>query len=448
MALKITRTRDDVTSTSDLRITKDPFGPVFVSTENEKMFILIAHLKGRSLSFFYNTSTQIFFIRLIHGFETGAGFRKENIHIEINNEGNKIEISGMKPVQEMVLRGWIMHKKDVEFRAFRRVFRIPDMVDLDRIKAKYNEEESTFRITMPKRIRGIFGIEIEELKEEDELLPQEKAVEEELPKEEEIAKKDEEEPPKEEEITKNHEEEPPKEEEITKKEEQELMKEEEVVKKDEEVQERRESGEIGPEEPEKEKVEKEESRMPQAAIEERPVEEQVSEKSEEKIEEKAQLPVIPMVEPEVETVEPKVVQPDRDTDQPQMAELPSVEEERCVEPPAPNETEKLPKVEEELEESGMTEAEDQETQQQESPSPPSTPPGEEMAGTDSEEPLMPEPYQFDRDKGPSEEANQSKKKASKRHKLCPPFMMAGSALLVSLIVMVIHCNICMIPFSS
>ena len=52
LGLKITHTRDDITSTADLRIIKDPFGPVFLSRETDQMFILIAHLKG-PLSFLF-----------------------------------------------------------------------------------------------------------------------------------------------------------------------------------------------------------------------------------------------------------------------------------------------------------------------------------------------------------------------------------------------------------
>ncbi|KAK8298520.1 hypothetical protein V6Z11_D05G259500 [Gossypium hirsutum] len=135
LGLKITRTRNDITSTSDLRISKHPFGPVFMYTETDQMFILIAHLKG---------------------------FRRQDIFIEINKDGNRIAISGEKPVQEMVLIGWIMCKKQVDIKAFRKVFSIPDAVDLERIKAKYNEQESTLRIIMKKKFKGISGVAIEE----------------------------------------------------------------------------------------------------------------------------------------------------------------------------------------------------------------------------------------------------------------------------------------------
>lgn len=50
LGLKITQTRGDLTSTADFRIAKDRAGPVFLSRENDTMFILTAHLKGKFLS--------------------------------------------------------------------------------------------------------------------------------------------------------------------------------------------------------------------------------------------------------------------------------------------------------------------------------------------------------------------------------------------------------------
>ncbi|KAJ4834171.1 hypothetical protein Tsubulata_004689 [Turnera subulata] len=140
LGLRITHTRDDITSFADLRITKDHSGPVFLCRETEAMFILIAHLKG---------------------------FRRENIDIEISEDGSRITISGMKPVQELVLMGLVMQKKDVELRAFKKTFRIPEGIILDRIKAKFKDEESTLTVIMPKLVKGIRGIGIEEVKEEE-----------------------------------------------------------------------------------------------------------------------------------------------------------------------------------------------------------------------------------------------------------------------------------------
>ena len=82
--------------------------------------------------------------------------------------------------------GWILCKKEVEIKAFKKVFRIPDVVDLERIKAKYNEEESTLRIIMKKKVKGICGVGLEEEKEEEEP----KMIKEEVPKEVVVEKKE------------------------------------------------------------------------------------------------------------------------------------------------------------------------------------------------------------------------------------------------------------------
>lgn len=140
LGLKIIRTRDDISSFTELRIAKDHAGPLFFSRETENMFTLIGYLKG---------------------------FRKENTDIKINEDGDRISISGKKPVQEMVLIGWIMHKKEVELRSFRKAFRIPDGVVLDKIKARFNDEESTLTIILPKLVKGILDVELEEVKGEE-----------------------------------------------------------------------------------------------------------------------------------------------------------------------------------------------------------------------------------------------------------------------------------------
>lgn len=67
LGLKITQTRGDLTSTADFRIAKDRAGPVFLSRENDTMFILTAHLKGQFLSLNF---TNTFFLKYIY-----MGFR-------------------------------------------------------------------------------------------------------------------------------------------------------------------------------------------------------------------------------------------------------------------------------------------------------------------------------------------------------------------------------------
>ncbi|KAJ6920250.1 hypothetical protein NC651_013993 [Populus alba x Populus x berolinensis] len=140
LGLKITHARDDITSFTGLRVAKGHAGPLFLSRETETMFSLIAYL---------------------------TGFRKENIDIKISEDGNQITISGKKPVQELVLIGWIMHKKEVELRAFSKAFRIPHGVVLDKIKAKFSDQDLTLTITLPKLVKGIRGVGVEEVKEEE-----------------------------------------------------------------------------------------------------------------------------------------------------------------------------------------------------------------------------------------------------------------------------------------
>ena len=62
-----------------------------------------------------------------------------------------------------------MHKKEIELRSFRKAFRIPDGVVLDKIKARFNYEESTLTIILPKLVKGIRDVELEEVKGEVKL---------------------------------------------------------------------------------------------------------------------------------------------------------------------------------------------------------------------------------------------------------------------------------------
>ncbi|XP_023644203.1 gelsolin-related protein of 125 kDa [Capsella rubella] len=159
LGLKITRTKDDVSSSTDFRVARDSFGHISLSRETNAVFILTLHLKG---------------------------FKKDGIDIEINKEGNRIKISGRKQVQEMVLVKWVEWKKETEIKEFKKVFRIPDIVNLDKIKAKLNEEDGTLTVTMPKKIKGITGLKIEEEEEEEEEEKTKAIVEEKTEPEEEI----------------------------------------------------------------------------------------------------------------------------------------------------------------------------------------------------------------------------------------------------------------------
>ncbi|XP_073305376.1 uncharacterized protein [Primulina huaijiensis] len=140
LGIKLARVADEFTS--DFQISKDHAGPLFFSRETEAMFILTSHLHG---------------------------YRRGNIKIDINEDGTLITVSGERQVKETVIVGWKVHKKDTETTAFKKAFKIPANVNLDMIKAKYNDDESTLTISMPKKVKGIQGISVEEVKEVAEL---------------------------------------------------------------------------------------------------------------------------------------------------------------------------------------------------------------------------------------------------------------------------------------
>ncbi|XP_070047534.1 uncharacterized protein [Nicotiana tomentosiformis] len=135
---KVTRVADEFASTEFLQFEKDRAGLLFQFAETNTMFILTARLKGYTLG---------------------------NIKIDINEERSMMVITCEKPVQETVMVGWTVLKKDVEIRKFTKAFKIPNGVILDQIMTNFNEEESILTITMPKREKGILGIGIQEVKE-------------------------------------------------------------------------------------------------------------------------------------------------------------------------------------------------------------------------------------------------------------------------------------------
>ncbi|CAI9116528.1 OLC1v1017701C1 [Oldenlandia corymbosa var. corymbosa] len=137
LELKLTRVADEFSS-ADFLLAKDRAGPLFISTESDTMFILTAHLKG---------------------------YKKQDIEIEINEDGTRIIIKGEKLVQETVMLGWKLQKKETEKREFRKAFKIPDGVILDKIKARFDDDECKLTISMPKKEKGIRGVSIQEVNE-------------------------------------------------------------------------------------------------------------------------------------------------------------------------------------------------------------------------------------------------------------------------------------------
>ncbi|KAL3840108.1 hypothetical protein ACJIZ3_024699 [Penstemon smallii] len=144
LGLKFTRAADEFTS--EFKIAKDSLGPLFLTRETEAMFVLNALLKG---------------------------YVRRNIKIEINEDGTLIAISGEKHVQETVLVGWKVYKKDTEIKGFKKVFKIPGGVTLDKIDATFNEDDSTLKVSMPKKVKGIQGTDIEEVEVKEELIKEE-----------------------------------------------------------------------------------------------------------------------------------------------------------------------------------------------------------------------------------------------------------------------------------
>ncbi|KAJ0231646.1 SHSP domain-containing protein [Hirschfeldia incana] len=142
LGLKLIRTReDDVSSSTDFKVSRDSLCQVSPSRETDSVFILTLHVKG---------------------------FKKKGIDMEINDEGDRITISGRKKVEEMVLVKWVEWKKETEIQEFKKVFRIPRIVNLDKIKARFSEEDETLTVTFPKKVKGITGLKIEEEEEETE----------------------------------------------------------------------------------------------------------------------------------------------------------------------------------------------------------------------------------------------------------------------------------------
>ncbi|XP_031117593.1 uncharacterized protein LOC116021119 [Ipomoea triloba] len=126
------------------QLAKDHAGPRFQSKETDTMFILTAQIRG---------------------------YMREQIKIDINKDGTVITIGGEKSTEEvMVMVGWKVYKKGIEIMKFRKAFRIPDGVILDNIRANFNEDEYMLSILMPKKVKGIVGIGIEEMVEPELVL--------------------------------------------------------------------------------------------------------------------------------------------------------------------------------------------------------------------------------------------------------------------------------------
>ncbi|XP_057468749.1 uncharacterized protein LOC130757955 [Actinidia eriantha] len=104
------------------------------------MFILTAHLKG---------------------------YTRENIKVEMTEDKARILVSGKKSVQETVMEGSKVYKQGIAMREFRKAFKIPNEVISDQIKARFNEDDQDLTISVPKKVKGIRGISVEEADKEE-----------------------------------------------------------------------------------------------------------------------------------------------------------------------------------------------------------------------------------------------------------------------------------------
>ncbi|KAL1820175.1 hypothetical protein ACET3Z_015044 [Daucus carota] len=114
--------------------------PIFISGETDSMFILTAVLKG---------------------------YTRELIKIDVNDCERSLVISGEKPIQDMVMVGWKVYKKEIKMMGFTKAFVIPEGVIIDRIEARFNKENFKLTVAMPKMVKGLKGIKVKEVKVEE-----------------------------------------------------------------------------------------------------------------------------------------------------------------------------------------------------------------------------------------------------------------------------------------
>ncbi|KAL4565892.1 hypothetical protein LXL04_029998 [Taraxacum kok-saghyz] len=120
----------------DILKPKDRPGPHFRTQETDSIFILSVQLKD---------------------------YRQVNLKVERNKDGSVITIHGEKPVQGILMIAGKVVKKDIEMHGFRKSFKVPQGVVLDKVKARFNEGKSELIIQIPKATKGFLGIQIEEL---------------------------------------------------------------------------------------------------------------------------------------------------------------------------------------------------------------------------------------------------------------------------------------------
>jgi len=84
------------------------------------------------------------------GFEVemaAPGLKKEDFNIELNND--VLTISSEKKVENEVKDGEEFTRREFSYQSFRRSFTLPNIVEMDKIKASY--EDGILKINIPKK---------------------------------------------------------------------------------------------------------------------------------------------------------------------------------------------------------------------------------------------------------------------------------------------------------
>lgn len=95
-----------------------------------------------------------------------VGYQKEKIKIDRDEDGAQIAVSGEKAATGLLARK-LSFRQTSQVTKFRKVFWIPDGVVADQINARFKEKEALLWLFMPKLVKGVSGVGIEEVKEEE-----------------------------------------------------------------------------------------------------------------------------------------------------------------------------------------------------------------------------------------------------------------------------------------
>ncbi|KAK1263593.1 22.0 kDa heat shock protein [Acorus gramineus] len=89
-----------------------------------------------------------------------AWFKNDELDIKISDDGNTITVSGGRVFDDAVaVAGDLTVRREMRIGRFRKEFRIPDGVDLDRIDADLDEDHGVLYVYLPKAAAAIAAVE-------------------------------------------------------------------------------------------------------------------------------------------------------------------------------------------------------------------------------------------------------------------------------------------------